>query len=275
MNAREVKGTCYMALAMLMVPLVDGIAKYLSADYSPIFIAWARYLIAAVLVLPISILLFGYRCIPQDQLGMHLLRTVLLVSAMSCYFVAIALIPMATAISTYFIAPVVATLIAVFFSGETLTGRKSVALVFGFVGMLIIVRPDQSIHYGIYFSLASGVLFGVYLAATRAASRATHPVKVLCFQCVAGTLLLLPFASLFCLLGVFSAGSHFLSIYALKLVETSVLAPLVYLELLGSVVVGYLLFAELPAVSVWIGVSLIVSAGLLVVKVKNNITFSK
>ena len=284
MGKRELAGVCFMAIAMLMIPLIDGVAKHLSSNYSPLFISWARFMVAAILVLPISASLFGRGCLPEGRFGSHLFRTALLVGAMSCYFVAISLIPMATAITTYFIAPIVATLMAVSFSGEKLTARKTGALILGLVGTLVIVRPGSSIHYGIYFSLASGVLFGIYLVTTRVTSKITHPIKTLCFQCLVGMILLLPLALknwsspnavdiwLFCLLGVLSACSHFLSIYAFKLAETSVLAPLVYLELLGSVAVGYLVFAEVPTSAVWIGAALITLSGLLVIRGQEQCT---
>ena len=263
-----------MALAMLIIPLVDGLAKHLSTRYSPLFLGWARYAVACLIVLPFAAGIHGSRIFPRERRTSHILRTLFLVAAMTLYFLSIARIPLATAVSTYFVAPIIAVVLSVALLREPMTSRKALSLILGFVGSMIILRPGGSTDPGILFALGSGVFFAFYLIATRQAAQESDPVKTLAFQCVAGTLLLTPQAVLswsapawtdllfFAGLGLFSAVSHILSIVAFRHASASSLAPLVYLELIGTVLVGYLAFREIPEVFTIIGAAFIVLAGL-------------
>ena len=83
-----------MALAMLSIPTVDGLAKYLSAGYSPLFLGWARYAVATLIVLPIAAVRHGTRVFPTEGRVSHVVRTLCLVISMTLYFLALARIPL-------------------------------------------------------------------------------------------------------------------------------------------------------------------------------------
>ena len=267
-----------MALAMVSIPLVDGLAKYLSASYSPLFLGWARYAVASTIVLPLSAALHGRRVFPGERLGSHILRTVFLVAAMTLYFLAIARVPLATAASAFFVGPIVAVVLSVALLGERMTSSKAIALAFGAAGSVVILRPGASTDAGILLALGAGVLFALYLIATRQASQASEPLQTLAFQCAVGTVLLTPQAVVswrtpasgdllwFVALGAFSAVSHLLSIAAFRFADASTLAPLVYVELIGAAFIGYFVFSEVPGTSTIVGAALIVAAGLVLLK---------
>ena len=279
-NARL--GSLMMTIAMLSIPMVDGLAKYLSADFSPLFISWARYAVASCIIIPIALARFGRTILPSSQLSAHFFRTLCLVTAMTLYFLALSRIPMATAASAFFISPIIATVLAVFIAKEKFTFVKLVSLGLGLCGMLLIAKPGISIEPGVFLAVVAGVAFAVYLVATRLASQNTDPIKTLTFQCIVGSLLLLPQALLtwnlpapeyylfFVILGVISVSSHLLSITAFRYAQTSVLAPLVYLELVGAIVIGYFVFTELPSVTIIAGAALIIIGGLLVTVYSND-----
>jgi len=138
-SPRVLPGIVLMAAAMLTIPLVDGLAKHLSATHSPLYISWARYAVACCVVLPFALSLHGRALLPKRDLGSHLLRTVFLMAAMTLYFLAIARTPLATAASAYFVGPIIAVLLAFLVLGERLTTRKVVALGLGFAGAMIIL----------------------------------------------------------------------------------------------------------------------------------------
>ncbi|WP_349362822.1 MAG: DMT family transporter [Roseitalea porphyridii] len=276
---RPALGVGLMVAAMLAIPVVDATAKHLAADYSPLFISWARYAVASVLIVPLGLVRFGPAIFPRHDLGAHTLRTLFLVGAMTLYFVAIATVPLATAISAFFVGPIVASALAVFLLGERFSPRKAVSVVLGFAGALVIVDPTGGgIEPGLLLAVASGVLFGLYLLATRQAARRSDPVKTLIFQCVVGALILTPQAihawewvdladlGFFALLGGLSVVSHMLSINAFRFAEASTLSPIVYVELIGAVIIGYLVFGDLPGLNVWLGAAAIVAAGLLLLR---------
>ena len=120
-SSRQATGILLMMAAMLSIPVVDGIAKYLSAAYSPLFLGWARYAVAGLIVLPIAALRNGRNIFPAERRGSHLLRTLFLVVSMTLYFLALARIPLATAISAFFIGPIVAVVLSIFVLKERMT----------------------------------------------------------------------------------------------------------------------------------------------------------
>jgi drug/metabolite transporter (DMT)-like permease len=267
-----------MAVAMLSIPLVDGFAKHLSTSYSPLFISWARYAAACCVVLPLAAMRHGRHMLPAERLGAHTLRTLFLVISMTLYFLAIARIPLATAISAFFVGPIVAVVLSVFVLKERLTARKLISLGLGFGGALVILRPGAAIDPGLLFAFGSGLFFAVYMIATRQASLRSDPIKTLAFQCVIGTLLLTPQAIgtwstplpgdliFFAGLGLASATSHMLSITAFRFADASTLAPLVYLELIGTSLIGFVMFQEVPGLATLIGAALIVGGGLVLIR---------
>jgi len=277
-------GILLMTLAMLSIPAVDGLAKYLSASYSPLFIGWARYAVASIIVLPSAAAIHGARLFPVEQRVSHVLRTVFLVVSMTLYIMAVARIPLATAISAFFVAPILAVPLAVVVLGERLTSRKLLSLALGFAGSMAILRPGGSIEPGILLALGAGVAFAFYIVATRQAARGSDPMKTLAFQCVVGTVLLTPQAVaawstpawndlvFFAGLGLFSALSHALSIAAFRLAPASTLSPLVYVELIGATAIGYFAFGDVPGATVIAGAALIVIAGLVLVQRKTAST---
>jgi drug/metabolite transporter (DMT)-like permease len=189
----------------------------------------------------------------------------------------VARIPMATALSAYFVGPILAVMLAFLLLGEKLTVWKGLSLALGFAGALVILQPGAAIDPGLPLAFASGLVFAGYLIATRQA-RDSDPVRTLAFQCVVGALLLTPQAIyswstpepglliVFAGMGLFSALSHGLSIAAFRLADASTLAPLVYLELVGATLIGYLVFGDIPGPSTVIGAALIVAGGLLLVR---------
>lgn len=271
-------GILLMILSMLVIPMVDGLAKYLSAAYSPLFIGFARYAVAAVIVLPIAALRPGGEIFPKQGFVSHILRTFFLVVSMTLYFLAVAKIPLATAISAFFIGPIFAVVLSVFVLKERMTWTKIASLVLGFIGALVILRPGTAINPSLLLAFAAGLCFGVYIVFTRYAAQKSDPISTLTFQCVVGALLLTPQAvatwampqwndlGYFLALGLISALGHLLSIAAFRFAEASTLSPLVYIELIGATLIGYFFFGEFPDGFTLAGAALIIMAGLLLLR---------
>ncbi len=265
-----------MIAAMLVIPIVDGQAKYLSDDYSPLFISWARYAASTALILPIAFARNGRRVLPTDGIPLHATRTLCLVGAMTLYFFAISKVSLVIAASAYFFGPLVAVALSVIVLGERLTTAKVVGMLIGLIGALIVLQPSGNFDANALLALAAGCLFAVYLVITRRTSARGDPIRTLSFQCLFGTLLLTPPAlfvaeipaydlmPLFVGLGLFSLLGHFLTIIAFQKAEASTLAPLVYIELVGAAAIGFLIFSDVPTPSTIIGAALIATAGLIV-----------
>ncbi len=274
--ARSAMGIALMSAAALVVPLVDGIAKLLGASHSPYFVAWARYATASLIVLPLTLLWYRSAYDVRRDFVANALRTMLTVGAMTCFFFAITDIPLATAFGGYFLGPGLAALVAAPVLGEQLTPARLGAAGLGLVGASLIVRPGVALQFGSLLAVLSGVFFAGYLITTRLTAATTPPVDTLRFQCVFGTLLLTPVALwhwssptradllLMAIMGGISALCHLMVIAAFRCAEASVLAPLVYLELVTATLFGQLVFAELPDGLACLGVAMIVLSGLLI-----------
>jgi drug/metabolite transporter (DMT)-like permease len=274
-TTRMAIGITLMATASLALPAVDGIAKLLGATHSPFFIAWARYVAASLIVVPLTSGFYRSTYDLRRDLAANITRTILIVGAMTCFFFAITRIPLATAFGGYFLGPVIAALAAPLL-GERLTTGRLAAVAFGLAGACLIVRPDADLNFGSLLAVVSGGLFAGYLVTTRLAAARTPPIDALRFQCVLGALLLAPFALshwswpnqadllLIAAMGAISAICHFLVIVAFRFAEVGLLSPLVYLELVTATLIGVIVFAELPDALAIAGIICIVLSGLLV-----------
>ncbi|MEC3863295.1 DMT family transporter [Mesobacterium sp. TK19101] len=273
---RVVLGFILMAAAMFVIPIRDGIAKYMT-DALPVFIiAWGTYVSAAIVAVPIALKLHGSAALLPAGLGSQTARTLLLVASMTVFFLSIRTVPLANAISAYFVAPFVAAALAPVVLKERLTIPIIVAVVGGFIGVIIVMRPEGDFDLNILWAVLAGILFAFYMLATRLAARQAPPMAALAYQAVLGAIILTPFAlwsgldgivafvGLFAAVGVLQSLSHGLSIAAFRFAPAGLLAPLVYLEIVAAVIVGFVAFGDWPEIQTWIGIAVILSAGALV-----------
>ncbi|CAD5259964.1 Threonine/homoserine efflux transporter RhtA [Bosea sp. 62] len=277
----ETLGVVLMAAAMLIVPIADAIAKYLSGVHAPVFLTWARYVAALGFILPVAMVQRGQRPSPTPAWSSRhwlsqILRAGFLVAAMALYFAAIARIPLADALGAYFIAPIAATLLAAILLRERLDRRKLIAVLLGFVGAILVVRPGAQTSADTLIALASGGCMAGYLVLTRLTAQDRPPVATLTIQLVLGVAMLTPFALLqwttptrnglllILLMGLVSTLGHLMTISAFRLAPVATLSPLVYLELIGATALGFALFGDLPSPMTWAGIAVIVAAGLIV-----------
>ncbi|WP_423351334.1 DMT family transporter [Phenylobacterium sp. VNQ135] len=268
-----------MSLAMLVIPGVDGLAKALSAHYSPLMIGWCSFFFASILVTPIAARLHGRKLFPQGQRGLHLLRVAFLLLSATLYYLAVARIPLADAVSAYFIGPIVASVLAVAVLGERFTAAKLVSLALGVAGALVILQPGGAPpDPGLLLAFASGVGFACFQVTTRKIAGGAAPFQTLAFQYLMGVVLLAPQAALnwttpglehlplFAAMAAIGVTTHVLAVLAYRRTEASTLAPLSYLELLGSTLIGWIFFHDLPGGPVVVGAALIVAAGLILLR---------
>lgn len=268
-------GISLMAFAMLVIPISDGIVKILSEDYAILFLNWIRFLIGGMIFIPLTLILYKGHKLQRHEMASLSLRTVLHVLAISLYFLAISTVPLADALGAYFVAPIVAIIFAAILLGERVSLIQLSSVMLGFIGAMIVVRPGPTMDIGMVYAVLSGVVFGLFLVLTRKAGKTVPPIITLGFQCGIGSLLLLPIAiyvwspirsadiALMVAAGVIWAIGHFAIIQAFKRSLATVLAPFVYVEILGGVSVGYLFFRDIPSSMTVAGILIVVAAGLL------------
>lgn len=268
-------GAALMLAAMTLLPIMDGLAKGLSESYPVTQVVWARYFFHFTTMLPLILLRFGPRALIPKRIGLQLVRGGLLLAATTLFFFALSVMPQATVLALFFVAPGVVTVLAPYLLGERFGGWRVLAVVVGFLGVLLILRPGAGVFgWGAIFAIGAGIIHGFYMMFTRRLSRSAPPLVTLGYTAVIGAVvmsLIVPFTwvtpslgdfAIMVALGVLAAGGHFLLIKAFDYAPATWLAPLGYAEIVTAVIYGYLAYGHLPDALTWLGIAIIVGAGL-------------
>jgi drug/metabolite transporter (DMT)-like permease len=215
------------------------------------------------------------RMFATKHIWLQLARSLLLLGATLFFFGAVSYVPLAEAQAVAFIEPLLITAIAHFFLAEKVGVRRWVAIVVGFIGVLVVIRPGFGMmHWGMLLSLGSAACGSVYGILTRVVSRDDSAGTSLAYSGIAGFVglsVLMPFVwqpatlhvwMLFLLLGISGGLGHYFVIKAFEAAPGGTLAPFIYVQMLWMVIVGFVWFQDWPAITTWIGIALIVGSGL-------------
>ena len=264
--------TIFAALCLIVAG--DTAGKYLTGlGFAPVFVAWMRFLIGALILLPISGLRFA-----EISALLHwkiLLRGGLIVAGITCILTALKAAPIADVSGAFFVGPIVAYVLSVVLLKEKVTAWRSLLLLVGFVGVLLVVRPGFG-GFGLLFALAAGGFHGAYLVATRWLADAYRARFLLISQLLLGAVVLAPFGlgvpsptigiTAFWLIGVSALGSaagNYFLVIASRTTPASLMAPLIYTQLIAATAAGFLVFGDFPDMITLFGLVLILSSGLL------------
>lgn len=267
-----------MALGMMFIPMGDGVAKYLQnvTDYNPAMLSWSRFAIGALFVLPWVLLTKQLPAFTPQHKPFWIrqsVRGVLIAATVTLIVTAVGLSPIADVFGAFFIGPGISVILAHFLLGVRAKRTDWIAVVVGFIGVLMVVQPTGDISPGIPFALVSGCCYGAFLVATRWASGTGPPIAQLAVQFTVATLVLLPlglpgfFQTGFVFPGwviasaFFSGSANLFSILALSKLGNAVLAPVVYLQVVSATVVGFIAFGDIPNLLAALGLLLIVATG--------------
>lgn len=270
-------GTSLMLVAMVLLPVMDGLAKGLSERNPVPMIVWARYLFHLLFMLPILLWRFGWHGLVPRRVGLQLVRGGLLLGGTALFFFALSLLPQATALALFFVSPLVVTVLAPVLLGERVGGWRLLAVAVGFAGIMLILRPGSgSFGWGALLALAAGVIHGFYMLFTRRLAGSAPPLVTLGYTAVVGAVvmsLLMPFLwqppspgdfGIMVSLGAFAASGHFLLIKAFDYAPATWLAPVGYFEMVTAVIYGFLAYGDLPDALSWLGILVIVGAGVAI-----------
>ena len=177
-------------LAWVMLPIMDGFAKYLSSTIPVLQITWSRYFFTVVIALPIMIFFFKKNLKWTDQPKLQLIRGVLLFSANILFFYSISIISLSKALTLAFIAPLIVTILSPVLLGERVGIRRWIAVIIGFIGSLIVLRPGfVEINLASIAALGTGILYGFYLIVTKKLHKSDHPLLTLLLTGVVGAII--------------------------------------------------------------------------------------
>lgn len=278
-----------MAGCMLVLPVMDAIAKYMAnvEGMSPGQVTFYRFFFQLACTLPLLLLLQGVQAVKAKRPWLNLLRGVLHGAASLMFFTAVKYMPLADVFAIYFVEPFILTALSAIFLGERVGWRRWLAIAVGFGGAMIVIQPSYEI-FGLkaLLPVACAFLFALYMFLNRAIGEADSPMTMQTFAGIGGTLFMalalglgnaagsedfalsLPASSgalfLLILLGSMSGFIHLLVVRAFRMAPLSVLAPFQYFEIIAAVLLGYVLFNDFPTPSKWVGILIIVGSGLFI-----------
>jgi drug/metabolite transporter (DMT)-like permease len=274
--ANPLRGILLLVGAVSTFSVLDTIAKYLSQTYPVPMIVWARYVFHVLFMLFVLGHSVRWGLVRTRRPGLQVIRGLVLAASSMFFFSALSRLPIAEASAITFVSPLLLTAMSVWFLRERVRAGAWLAVVIGFVGVLIIVRPGGAVFQpGALFALATAACFATYQLMTRKLAGIDSTVATLFIGAVVGTVvmsLVAPFywklpenawhALLFVVMGMLGAGGHFVLIRAFEYAPASVLAPFVYAQLVAVLILGYLVFGAFPDAASLAGMAIIVASGI-------------
>ena len=260
--------------AMTCIVLGDTAGKMLTEQgVAPFFVAWTRFALAALVLLPFS----GLRL---AELGALVdwrlwLRAALISGGIASILNALRTEAIADVFGAFFIGPIVAYLLSALLLKEPMSWARSSLIALGFVGVLLVVKPGFGGSPGLLFAVLAGVFYGAFLTANRWLAPQFRPRLLLISQLLIGAVLLapigltqtlpLPSPSVVALItasALFSAAGNFILVVMSRTTPARVISPLVYTQLIAATVAGYVFFADLPDPIALVGLGIILFSGL-------------
>ena len=270
------RGILLAVSAIGIFVLMDSIAKYLAHWYPMPGVVWARYLVNFAMILAWFAARGELRRILTARPGIQLARGVLLAASTFLYFTSLTVLPLADVAAIGFVLPLFVAALAVPMLGERLDLPRTVAIFVGLAGALIIVRPGTDV-FTPYALLPIGMAMcnALYQVLTRKIAGAEHPLTSLVWGAMVGAVLMsaaAPFYwqmpavawhwALLGIIGVCASVGHYLLIRAYDYANATLLAPFTYSAIVWAVLLGFLLFGQLPDGWSVAGMLIIVASGL-------------
>ena len=269
------------AIFLIIISIIFGnlmgtFIKLAQEELNVFTAGFLRFFFGFLIIIP-YILKTKFKVFNTKNFKIHIIRSALNLPAMLLGFAALAMLPLEKMTAIHFIVPIIVTILAVIFLKEKIYLYRSIALVIGFLGMLIILRPGiMDISIGIYMALISSLIWSIVIILTKKVSKDDSAITILSHQYVYMTLFSLPLViyfwdqpSLKTIIFILCAAIsgtilHIALNHAYKLVDVTMTQPYSFLGLIFSSIIGYFVFSDKPDLYTWIGASVIFCGVLLI-----------
>ncbi|MGZ5874231.1 MAG: DMT family transporter [Bradyrhizobium sp.] len=274
-RSARLAGIALMLLSIFMFSFGDALGKFIVATYSVGQLLWLRACAALIVLAP---MIWRHRAAftRLERPWLQLLRVALSTIEVAAFFLATVYLPLADVVTYYLACPIFVTALSAIVLREQVGWRRWSAVLIGFCGVLIALRPSsQSVSWPATIALGGSLSFAVLMIITRSL-RAT-PDIVLASSQFAGTFalgaLMSPFGwvtpglgslGLFAAAGCISVAALLCVNRSLKLAPASVVVPYQYSMILWAVMFGYAVFGDVPQLATVLGAAIIICAGLYI-----------
>lgn len=271
-------GAAFMVLAGLLFITLDTISKFLVAHYSFVQVTWGRYVFSMLPILALYAARGQFRYLRTKRPGLQLLRSALLFLASALFVLALRYLPLADVITLNHSSPLLVTALSVPLLAEKVGWRRWAAVIVGFIGVLVVVRPGfQELHWAVALPLVTATAMAFYNVATRMLAATDHPMTTIFYTGLVGTIVTVaavPFVWItpdfwgwvgLVAIGLLGFVGHLAYIHAFTYAAPSFLAPMSYLGLAWGTLAGWALFAHLPNLGTFLGMGIIAGSGLYII----------
>ena len=269
-------GIGLVSLTYLVFCLLDGSAKWLVGTVPVIVVVWLRFAIHAVVGAAVFFPMRGLALVRTRHLRWHIVRALMFMAMTGINFWALQYLQLTVTSSIFFSVPLMIALASATILGEKLDTGKWIAIVTGFAGVLVIVRPwGAEFHPAMLASVANAIMYAVFMMMTRRLAAYDSPETIQYLPAVGAAIGLAPFAlaswqsphgwlewTVACLMGVLGGLGHYLLALAHRYAPSSVIAPFLYQQVIYMALFGYVVFGDVPSGWVWLGAVIVIASGL-------------
>lgn len=271
------RGIALFLATIFIFASLDTLAKYMTRDFHVVQIAWGRYVFSSAFLLVLVPRYGLIRPLRSARPWFQVMRAMLLAAVSLMFFTAVSYMPLVNVTAIGFAAPLILTALGHFVLGERVGVRRWLAILVGFSGVLVIIRPGVDVvHWAAFIALAMAAMNAVYQLATRMLAGVDSPQTTIFFTNIAGSIgfsFVVPFfwtpPGLYGWLGLATLGfmgglGHYLLIQAFGHAPVSILAPYAYTAIIWVTISGYLVFGQLPDLWTIVGAAIIIASGIYV-----------
>jgi drug/metabolite transporter (DMT)-like permease len=278
-----IKGISYMIATVFLLSISDATAKWLTPHYPAIQIVCVRALLGVGPALCLVLGGEGRRGLATAHLVAHASRSLLMLVSWLLFIMAIRSLSLATAYTLVFGAPLFMTLFSRVFLGEHVSWPRWVAVIGGFVGVLLVFSPaSMGFNTAAFSALLAAMVWAVTSLIARRLSQQEPSSRILFYYMAISVLVTGPFAAptwtpiavahlpVFLLTGLVGVGAHWLLAQAFRYGEVSLIAPFEYTGLVWALVLGYWLWGDVPTAGVLSGGGLIIASGIYMIRAERG-----
>jgi drug/metabolite transporter (DMT)-like permease len=265
----SLRGMLMMFVSTMSAVFMHTLVRYAAEDLEPFEVAFFRNFLGLAFLAPLF-LRTSVSALKTDRLPLHILRNVLVTASMLSFFTALTITPLAQVTALGFTAPLFATLLAILFLGEVVRFRRWAAIITGFAGVFVLLRPGLgAVDLGSVLTVFSALMWGAAIIITKKLSRTESSLTITFYMAaIMAPLSLIPalwvwvwptatqWLMLFAIAG-FGTITQLCFSQALRETETNVVMPVDFFKLLWAASLGAILFGEAPDIFTWIGGAMI------------------
>ncbi len=278
------RGIALMVLSTMAFSTMHVLIRYIADEVHPVQTAFLRNFFGFIVFLPV-IFRSGFGFLKTRRLPLHCLRAVINVVAMFAFFTALTISPVARVTALGFSAPIFAAVLSVLILGERFRWRRWAAIIAGFIGTMVILRPGViPADLGSFLVLSSAALWGVTLIVIKKLSDTESSLTITGYM----TILLSALSFVPALfvwtnppletwgwlvaIGVIGTLAQVAVAQALKEAEMTLVMPFDFMKLIWVAALGFWLFAEIPDALTWVGAAIVFSSGFYIAYRERKVT---